>query len=267
MAGLKTNTLSPVNAANSVVIDATWVLPGSGAHLAEGYLPGTRLFDVAALKTATPLGRRFPSADNIVSQANALGIEKEQPLLIYDRHGLFSAPFVQWCFQSVGHENVELIDGGLPYLISQGHETVATPLTPKPKDNYAVSAPLCKGVVMAEVIKALSTNIQIVDARSAGRFNGTQAEPRAGMRSGHMPGAINLPLGMLLTDEKRIRNDSTNVISRAGIELDKPIITTCGSGVTASALRYIFEKFGATDVSVYLGSWAEWGGSNAPIEV
>lgn len=267
MAELDKNKLVPLSETNTIPLDATWVLPGSAAQLAEGYLPDARVFDVAALKAATPLGSRFPSHENIAAQANALGIAKDTPLLVYDRQGLFSAPFIQWSLQSAGHAKIAIVEGGLPFLKQRGVETIDAPAEVTALNGYSPSAPLSKGVIMSEVLEALEADIQIVDARGPARFFGTEPEPRTGLRSGHMPGAINLPLGSLLDESKRIRGDVENLIDAANIDLARPIITTCGSGVTASALRYIFEKFGARDVSVYLGSWSEWGASDAPIEV
>ena len=267
MADLDKSDLIPLSETDTIPLDATWVLPGSKTPLASGYLPGARLFDVAALKAATPLGSRYPNANNIISQANALGITKNTPLLVYDRAGFFSAPFIQWSLLSIGHPDITVVEGGLPFLKSRGIETVEAPHIAPAHNAYTATGPLCRGVIMDEVIAALGTQIQIVDARGPGRFHGTEPEPREGLRSGHMPGAINLPLGSLLDDKKRLRADMEARIANAGIDLSRPIITTCGSGVTACALHYIFEKYKATDVSVYMGSWAEYGASDAPIEV
>jgi len=267
MAELDTSNLILLSETDVVPLDATWVLPGSDTPLASGYLQGAGVFDVAALKAATPLGSRYPDASTIAAQANALGISKDSPLLIYDRAGFFSAPFIQWSFQSCGHAETQVIEGGLPFLKSRGIETVNTPHSPPASTGYTPTAPLCRGVIMSELVAAFGTQIQIVDARSQGRFHGTEPEPREGLRSGHMPGAINLPLGNLLAANKRLHTDIEQRIESAGIDLSHPIITTCGSGVTACALRYIFEKLGADNVCVYMGSWAEYGASDAPIEI
>ncbi len=267
MADIDKSNLIPLSETHTIPLDATWALPGSDTPLASGYLPGARVFDVATLKAATPLGSRYPDASNIAAQANALGIAKDTPLLIYDRAGFFSAPFIQWSLQSCGHAETDIVEGGLPFLKSRGIETVDTPHSAPVSAGYTPTTPLCRGVIMDELVAAFGTQIQIVDARGPGRFHGAEPEPREGLRSGHMPGAINLPLGNLLAGNKRLHADIEQRIANAGIDLSRPIITTCGSGVTACALRYVFEKLGADNVSVYMGSWAEYGASDAPIEV
>ncbi|WP_083898903.1 sulfurtransferase [Robiginitomaculum antarcticum] len=263
-----THRMMLMMAYNEVFIDATWELPGTEDNLPVKYLAGAIFFDLGKIKTLTPLGAAFPPADHVAKMADAMGISNDDHLILYDRNGLFSAPRVWWTFKSVGHKKVEIINGGLPAIIAGGYSpSISDKLrTPTPSKGYIPSPPLVKGVTIEEVLIAIENGTQIVDARSHGRFSGTEPEPRKGLRSGHIPGSINLPLGNLLNDKKCITDETKHKIAKAGIDLSKPIITTCGSGVTAAGLAFIFDVFGAKDVSVYSGSWAQYGASSHPIE-
>lgn len=243
-----------------ILLDATWSIPGSTPNYQYPIFEGARLFDLGRLKAATPLNARYPDGETLTAMLGELGVEPSDSVEIYDQMGLFSSAFVRWAMMSLGHKRVKLLISPFASREASDAHEIGKPKT------YAPSESLVKGVIMSEVLQALGTDVQIIDARPVGRFLGVDPEPREGLRSGHIPGAISLPYSSLISEERKLKPDCPAQIAAAGIDLSRPIITTCGSGVTAAGLAYIFEMIGARDVSVYMGSWAEWGASNAPIE-
>jgi len=249
------------------VVDGTWVLPGNDEPKTRGFIPNAVNFDLGALKEITPPGQALPPSKFITDFSAKANIEQHDVTVVYDRLGLFSAPRVAWSLMSAGY-HAFVLDGGLPAWINIGAPTYDNPFLP---DGQAPAAPrgsLVKAVDMKQVVDALYTHTQIIDARSPGRFAGTEPEPRAGLRSGHIPGSINLPLGELKTASGRLKSlpELRGIIASKKINLSRPIFSTCGSGVTASALDLIFFHLGAHDHAVYSGSWAEYGASDHPIE-
>lgn len=257
-----------------VVLDATFTLPGTSpdaaALYAAGHIPGARFFDIEAVADKnTPLPHMAPPPDDFARHASRLGIADGAAVVVYDAVGLMSAGRAWWMLRLFGHDKVAVLDGGLKAWKAEGRPiTTDIPppgtatFTPTPRtdlitDRAAVEANLA------------SRAAQVIDARSAERFEGGAPEPRAGLRSGHIPHSRNLPSG-LLTDpatgkvlppaELRAR------FAQAGIDLDRPIITSCGSGVTAAALAFALALLGRDDVAVYDGSWSEWGqGTATPV--
>ena len=250
-----------IGAKNKAIIDVTWIVPGSDdSALPKGAVKTARFFDLAAIK-ALPLARQTPQV--IAEMLGEIGITPEDDVVIYDRKGIFSAPRLWWLLQSVGHKNMAILNGGLAAYIAAGG-ALQEQHSAYEKTCYTPSAPHFREAVFEDV---LGTEAQIIDARPSGRFNGTTPEPRAGLRSGHMPGAISLPYGSLIKDGLLRSDDELKAaINTAGIDLSKPIITTCGSGVTAAGLAFIFTKLGARNLRVSTGSWAEYGASTAPVE-
>ena len=249
------------------VVDGTWTIPGAAEPETKGFIPNAVSFDLGALKTKTPLGMPFPPSDFITDFASKANIAQNDITVVYDRHGLFSAPRVAWSFMSAGF-HAFVLDGGLPAWVNIGAPTYDSAFKPESEAPVFARDSMVKAVSMADVVEALYTHTQIIDARSEGRFAGTEPEPREGLRSGHIPGSISLPLSDLKTASGQLKSlaELRGIVAAKKIDLTRPIISTCGSGVTAAALDLIFFHLGAHEHAVYSGSWAEYGASDHPIE-
>jgi thiosulfate/3-mercaptopyruvate sulfurtransferase len=190
-----------------------------------------------------------------------MGITPGTHVVIYDGLGLFSAPRVWWTFKRFGHEAVSVLSGGAPRWRKEGHDWTNAPSSPSPQ-TYPVPS-LQSGVADLEMVKQWSKTgqVQLVDARAADRFQGLAPEPRPGLKSGHIPNSINLPFGQLLVDgQLKSEAEIVAVFQAAGVDLSKPIATTCGSGVSAAILSIALEASGHPVTALYDGSWSEWGG-------
>lgn len=252
------------------IIDGTWVMPGAAPPLLGQYIPGAQVFDIDAVADPeSPMKHMLPPAEIFAQAMSNMGISNEDMVVIYDRHGLRTAPRVWWTSRMFGHSQVTVLDGGLPAWIEAGFDTAAAPFTPPEPTIYEAGDPLSGVISLREIKQRLGTDIQILDARPEGRFYGTAPEPREGLRSGHIPGSRSWPLSMLVTPEGRLKpvDDLKTQIDQRGIDLSKPIITSCGSGVTAAGLALALHLLGAEGVSVYDGSWTEWGASDAPVSL
>ena len=248
------------------VLDGTWHLPGSGrdarAEYAAAHVPGARFFDVDEVSdTRSALPHMVPTAERFASSTKALGVGDGHRVVVYDAHGLMSAARVWWLFRHMGVRDVAVLDGGLPKWRAEGREVEDAAPAPKERHLTArVQDRLVAGVTdIARAVKLGSP--QIVDARAAARFEGRAPEPREGLRAGHMPGARNVPYATLLNEDGTMKGEDAlrAAFEAAGVDVTRPVVTTCGSGVTAAVLTLALARIGAPDGALYDGSWSEWG--------
>ncbi len=249
------------------VVDGSWHMPhlerDARAEFEAAHVPGAVFFDIDAIAdTSSPLPHMLPTARTFAARVGALGIGARDLVVAYDTRGVVSAARVWWTFRAFGHDRVAVLDGGLPKWRAEGRPVESGAPAPKPR---RFTARLRRGLVrdLAQMRANLrSRREQVLDARSAGRFAGTEPEPRAGLRGGHIPGSLNLPY------ERLHRSDGTllgpealaRLFEAAGLDLARPVVTSCGSGVTASVLALGLHLLGQEKVAVYDGSWTEWGG-------
>ncbi|MCE6952608.1 3-mercaptopyruvate sulfurtransferase [Cereibacter sphaeroides] len=248
------------------IIDASWYLPAMGrdarAEYEAGHIPGARFFDIdeiADLRSALP--HMAPPPEKFISRMRAMGIGDGHQVVIYDGAGILSAPRVWWTFRLMGKADVAVLDGGLPKWTAEGHPLEDMP--PVVRDRHMTvqrQAGLVKDVTQVAHASKLA-EAEIIDARSEGRFKGTEPEPRPGLRGGHIPGSKNVPFQTLLTGNGTLKPaaELRAIFEAAGVDLAKPAITTCGSGVTAAVLSLALEIIGHRNHALYDGSWAEWG--------
>ena len=254
------------------IIDASWHLDGRDARadFEATRIPGAVHFDLEAVPDHdSPLPHMLPTPEAFAAAAGALGIAETDMIVVYDTVGLFSAPRVWWTFRLMGARDVRVLDGGLPKWLAEGRLVDRSPPVAPVPAVFRASRRSSDVADLPTVLGALTGEAQIVDARPAPRFRGEAAEPRPGLRSGHMPGALNLPFKTLLSDDGvLLRGEALFArFAEAGVDLDQPIITSCGSGVSAAILTLALAELGR-DSAVYDGSWAEWGGrDDTPVEL
>lgn len=248
------------------VLDASWYLPAQGrdakAEYQAAHIPGARFFDIDEISDArSDLPHMAPPSEKFVSRMRAMGVGDGHQIVVYDGAGIFSAPRVWWLFRLMGKTDVAVLDGGFPKWQAEGRPVEDMP--PVLRDRHITvsrQAHLVRDVTQVAAAAKLGDH-EILDARSPGRFAGTEPEPRPGLRSGHIPGAKNLPYGTLLNPGGTMKSPAElrAAFAEAGVDLSRPAITTCGSGVSAAILNLALERLGRRDHSLYDGSWAEWG--------
>jgi thiosulfate/3-mercaptopyruvate sulfurtransferase len=248
------------------VIDASWYLPDAGrdakAEYKAAHILGARFFDIDEITDSrSNLPHMAPPPEKFVSRMRAMGIGDGHQVVVYDGSGLFSAARVWWTFRLMGKTDVAVLDGGFPKWQAEGREVEDMP--PVLRDRHITVSrqhALVKDVTQVAHAAKLG-EAEIIDARSAARFKGEAPEPRPGLRAGHIPGSKNVPYASLLNPDGTMKPvaDLRAVFEAAGVNLSKPAITTCGSGVTAAVLSLALERMGHKNHALYDGSWAEWG--------
>jgi len=267
--------VSHLNAPDVRVLDCTYFMPGSprtGRQVYDAHhIPGARFFDIDDVAdTDSTLPHMLPAPEKFSSRVRRMGLGDGHRVICYDQNGFLASARVWWMFRVMGHADVAVLDGGFeawraagggvedlpPHFVADRHFTV------RPRRDLVRDLDQMKQTVDAG-------GAQIVDARSAGRFNGTAPEPRPGLRSGHMPGSFNVPYGEVLTADGRFKPeaDIRAAFEKAGVDLSKPIVNSCGSGVTAAILALAQSVAGHDGAAVYDGSWTEWGASSAATPV
>jgi len=248
------------------ILDASLYLPGDGRNGYQEYrkahIPGARFFDIDDIADIhSPLPHMLPPVEKFVSRVRRMGIGDGHRVIVYDQQGLFSAARVWWMFRVFGHEDVAVLDGGLPQWLARGHAVDDD--EPDPRERHFTgrsNASMVRDVTQIAGAAKLRDE-QIVDARSPGRFRGDEPEPRPGLRAGHIPGSKNVHYASLLNPDGTMRDiDATRMLfEAAGVDLNRPIVTSCGSGVTAAILTLALHRMGHTRNALYDGSWVEWG--------
>ena len=254
-----------LNHPSLAIVDASWYLPTAGRDAQEEYLqrhiPGAVRFDIDTICDASSsLPHMLPDAKTFAAAASRLGLTTQTSVIVYDGAGLLAAPRVRWMLKIFGLQDVRVLDGGLPKWIAENRPLTSGLETRQPKFFQAKLD--AKAVAdLAQVRQALiDGSAQILDARPAARFAGLAPEPRPGVRSGHMPGAINVPSDLLI-ENGRLKSspELIRIFEGQGVTPDRPIITSCGSGVTAAIVALALEQIGKPVLGLYDGSWSEWG--------
>jgi thiosulfate/3-mercaptopyruvate sulfurtransferase len=244
------------------------ILPLPQDDYLAAHIPGAVFFDVDAVSDhSNPLPHMFPSAEQFGRDVGGLGIGNDDTVVVCDAGGWVAGPRAWWMFLSYGHDKVRVLDGGLKKWRAEGRPVQSGAVTPKPATFKASFDPKRVRTIQQMIDNVARGAEQVVDARSGERFEGRVAEPRPGLRSGHIPGSRNLPYNNLFdpgTGAMKPLEELRQAFSAAGVELDKPVVTSCGSGVSALVLTLALYRLGVRGIALYDGSWSEWGLLDGP---
>ena len=257
------------------VVDGSWHMPAAKrdprAEYNDQHIPGSVFFDIDEIKDdANPLPHMLPSPEKFASRVRKMGLGDGNRIVVYDTTGVSAAARVWWMFRVFGHEDVAVLDGGMGKWLAEGRPVTAEKTIPQERHFTARTNSFLVREYDQVLANLRSGREQFVDARSTGRFNGTEPEPRAGLASGHAPGSINLPFTRMLNMADKTMLPADNIrkaFEDAGVDIGSPLVTSCGSGVTACILTLGLYLIGRTDAPVFDGSWTEWAGNpDSPIE-
>ncbi len=259
------------------IVDCTYFLPGgkrdAKAEFAAGHIPGAVFFDIDDIcLSGSDLPHMLPDADTFSAEVGALGIADTDKVVVYDTNGGgMAAARVWWTFRVFGHDDVCLLNGGMKTWLAEGRPVSDVAPAPQPATYTGLQSDALVRDIEQMLANVESGNEQVIDARAKERFEGTAPEPREGARSGHIPGSLNLPFFLIMDKDNNLAMRGADEIAAAfadaGLDLDRPITASCGSGVTASMLAFGLFLLGKKDVAVYDGSWSEWGmRPDTPIE-
>ncbi|WP_136636323.1 3-mercaptopyruvate sulfurtransferase [Pseudooceanicola onchidii] len=248
------------------ILDASWYLPSAGrdpkAEYDAAHIPGARFFDIDEISDLrSDLPHMAPPVEKFMSRMRAMGVGDGHQVVVYDGAGIFSAARVWWLFRLMGQDDIAVLDGGLPKWQAEGHPVEDMP--PVVRDRHMTvrrQNHLVKDVTQVSAASKLADTV-ILDARSGERFRGEADEPRPGLRKGHIPGSVSLPFTEVLNEDGTMKDPEVlkAILAERGVEGRKPVITTCGSGVTAAVLSLALERSGHHNHALYDGSWSEWG--------
>ncbi|MFT5539179.1 MAG: thiosulfate/3-mercaptopyruvate sulfurtransferase [Alphaproteobacteria bacterium] len=262
---------------NVKLVDASWYLPDTGRNARAEYraerIPGAMFLDIELVSDpAAPHPHTVVEPMIFSDEVTALGIERSDHVVIYDGMGLFSAPRVWWMFKIYGYDKVSVLNGGFPKWKAEGRQIETNqPEMPVPTVPFEVGFRPKMMRILPQMVENVKTGQEhVLDARGPGRFQGTDPEPREGVRSGHIPGSANMPYAALMDPDTGLIKDAdalAALYAEAGVRDDKGVVCSCGSGITACALAFGLHLLGRDDVAVYDGSWSEWGSQpDTPVE-